>query len=91
MFERIIQKQLSTHIEHFLSPHLRGYRKEFSTQFALISLINLIKKWRKYLDNKGYTGKVLMGLPKDFNKISHELLTAKLHTYGFSKIRYVYY
>ena len=82
MFERIIKKQLSTPIEHFLSPYLRGYRKEFSTQFALISLI---KKWRKYLDNKGCTGAVLMGLSKAFNTISHELLIAKLHTYGISK------
>ena len=39
VFERIIQKQLSTHIELFLSPYLCGYRKGFSTQIALISLI----------------------------------------------------
>ena len=82
MFERLIQKQLSTHIEHFLSPYLCGYRTGFSTQFALISLI---EKWRKYLDNRGYTGAVLMGLSIGFDTINHELLIAKLHTYGFSK------
>ena len=82
MFERIIQKQLSTHIERFLSPYLCGYRKGFSTQFVLISLT---EKWRKYLNNKGYTGAVLMDPSKAFNTINHELLIAKLHAYGFSK------
>ena len=81
LFERIIQKQLSTHTEHFLSPYLCGYRKGFSTQF----LISPIEKWRKYLDNKGYTGAVLMDLSKAFDTINHELLIAKLHAYGFSK------
>ena len=67
LFEWIIQKQLSTHIERFLSPYLCGYRKGFSTQFALISLI---EKWRKYLNNKGYTGAVLMDLSKAFDTIN---------------------
>ena len=88
VFERIIQKQLSIHIERFLSPYLCGYRKGFSTQFALISLI---EKWRKYLDNKGYTGAVLMDLSKAFDTINHELLIAKLHSYGFSKDSLKYY
>ena len=83
VFELIIQKQLSTHIERCLSPYFCGYRKWFKMQFALISLI---EKWGKYFDNKGYTGAVLMDLPKAFDKINHELfLIAKLHVYGFSK------
>ena len=81
MFERIIQK-LSTHIDRFLSPYLCGYRKEFSTQFALISLF---EKWRKYLDDKRFTGTVLMDLSKAFDTINHELLIAKLLAYGFRK------
>ena len=82
VFERKIQKQLSTRIERFLSLYLCGYRKWFSTQFALICLI---KKWRKYLDNKGYTWEVLMDLSKAFERRNHELLIAKLHAYGFRK------
>ena len=81
VFERIIQK-LSTHIDRFLSPYLCGYRKEFSTQFALISLF---EKWRKYLDDKRFTGTVLMDLSKAFDTINHELLIAKLLAYGFRK------
>ena len=37
------------------------------------------------LDNKAYAGAVLMDLPKAFDTINYELLTAKLHAYGFSK------
>ena len=83
MFERIIQKQLSFYIKHFFSPYLCGYRKGFSTQFALISLI---EKWRKYFDNKGYTSAVLMDLSKAFNTINYELLIAKYMPMGLAKI-----
>ena len=62
---------------HFTCADIRG----FSAQFALISLT---EKWRKYLDNKGYTGAVLMDLSKAFDTVSHEHLIAKLHAYGFS-------
>ena len=70
------QKQLSTHIEHFFSPHLCGYRNGFSTQFALISPI---EKWWSCNVNKGYSATVLMDLSKAFDTIKHELLIAKLH------------
>ena len=59
IFERIIQKQFSAHINKFLSPYLRGYRKGFNTQYALLSLI---EKWKETLDNKCYTGAILMDL-----------------------------
>ena len=38
IFERVIQKQLSSFINEFLSPYLSGYRKGFNTQYALLSL-----------------------------------------------------
>ena len=82
VFERIIQKQFSSFIDEFLSPFLCGYRQGFNIQCALLSLI---EKWKNTLDNKGYTGAVLMDLSKAFDTINHELLIAKLHAYGFSK------
>ena len=57
------------------------YRKGFSTQQALLSLI---EKWKKALDKKGYGGAILMDLSKAFDTINHELLIAKLEAYGFS-------
>ena len=67
---------------HYFSDFLCGYRQGFSTQHALIKLI---EKWRQSLDSRGYCGTVLMDLSKAFDTINHELLIAKLHAYGFNK------
>ena len=77
-----MQKQINDYISNFLYTYLCGYRKGFSTQLALLSLI---KKWKKALDNKGFGGAVLMDLSKAFDTINHDLLIAKLHAYGFDK------
>ena len=74
--------QISQYIDSFLTPYLCGYRKEFSTQKALLSLI---KKWKIVLDSKGHGAAVLMDLSKAFDTINHDLLIAKLYSYGFSK------
>ena len=78
-FENLIQKQINGYINNFLSPYLCGYRKGFSTQLALLSLT---EKWKKVLDNKGIRGAVLMDLSRVFGTINHDLLIAKLHSYG---------
>ena len=62
-FERIIRNQLVPFIEEFLSPNLCGYRKRFSTQDALV---RLVEKWKKVIDNKGYTGAHPNGPVKSF-------------------------
>ena len=82
IFERIIHEQLISHFEIFLSPYICGYRKGFSTQQSLISLI---EKWKRILDNKGYGGAVLMDLSKAFDTLDHGLLIAKLQAYGVTK------
>ena len=82
IYERIMQKQILEYIDKHLSPHLCGYRKGYSTQTALISML---EKWKLSIDNKGFAGGVLMELSKAFNTINHPLLLAKLHAYGFSK------
>lgn len=47
--------------------------------------MTLIEKWKIGLNQKRYTGAVLMDLSKALDTINHELLTAKLHAYCFSK------
>ena len=81
IFERIMQKQITDYIRKFLSPFLCGYRKGFSIQYALLSLI---ERWRLCLDKQGFAGALLMDLSKAFDTINHELLIAKLHAHGFS-------
>ena len=81
IFERLMQKQINEHIKNKLSPYLCGYRKGFSTQYALLSII---ERWKKILDEKGFGGAVLMDLSKAFDTLNHELLIAKLSAYGFN-------
>ena len=81
VFEKIMHDQISQYINSFVTPYLCGYRKGFSTQQALLSLI---EKWKIVLDSKGYGGAVLMILSKAFDTTNHDLLIAKLHAYGFS-------
>ena len=77
-----MHKQLTIFIDQHLSPYLCGYRKGYSTQHALVSLI---EKWKACLDNQGFAGAILMDLSKAFDTINHELLIAKLHAYGLDK------
>ena len=81
IFERIMHKQMSLHVDNFLSPYLCDYRKEFSTQQAPLSLI---ENWKNILDKKGYGGAVLMELSKAFDTLNHNFLLAKLHAYSFT-------
>ena len=80
--ERTLEVQISKYIKNFLSPYLCGYRKGYSTQHAILTLV---EKWKEIIDKKGYGGAVLMDLSKAFDTIDHELLIAKLYAYGFSK------
>ena len=74
--------QVSEYIGKDLSSFSCGYGKEFSTQTALLSLL---EKWKSTLHKKGFAGAVLMDLSKAFDTINHELLIAKLNGYGYSE------
>ena len=82
VFERILQKQISSSIGKFIFPYLCGSRNGFNTQHAFLSLI---EKRKKILDGKGNTASVLMELLKAFDTINYDFLNAKLYAKGFSK------
>ena len=47
-------------------------------------MLVLVEKYSEVLDKRGYARILLTDLSKASDYINHELLTAKLHTYGFS-------
>ena len=79
LFEKLINKQFVSYIENHLSQYLCGYRKGYSTQYALLSLL---EKWKQCRDKNGFSAAILMDLSKAFDTINHDLLIAKLHCYG---------
>ena len=74
---------MSSYVDHFLSTFMRGYRKGFSTQQALL---RLIERWKNNLDQNGYCDVILMDLSKAFETINHDLLIAELGPYGLKLI-----
>ena len=79
VYEKLIYQQINAFFENKLSPLLCGFRSRYSTQHALLNLIN---KWHSCLDNSGVVGTVLMDLSKAFDCLPNELVLAKLHAYG---------
>ena len=76
MYERIMFKQ----IVEFMDPY---FKKGYSTQQCLIAFI---EKWKSAIDQGKSFGAVLTDLSKAFDCLPHELLIAKLHAYGFSRV-----
>ena len=80
IFERILFNQLQRFSNKILWPLLCGFRKGYSTQYALI---NLLQKWQKCLDaSDGIVGTLLMNLSKVYDCVNHDLIIAKLEAYG---------
>ena len=62
-------------------PHiLCGFRKGFYTQYCLLVMLERFKKALYY---KNKFGALLTDLSKAFTCLNHELVIAKLDTYGF--------
>ena len=89
VYERVIKDQIVCGMEKYLSPFLSAYRKSYSSQNILISLI---EEWRKKLDNNFVVEAVLTDLSKAFNCMPHDILIAKLSAYDLSDeaLSYIY-
>ena len=61
IYERIMQKQINTFIEKYISHYMCGIRKGYNPQHALLTLIEY---WKKSLDISEYSGVVFMDLLK---------------------------
>ena len=83
VFERVLYDQIESFFADKFSPLLCGFRKGYSTQHALL---NLLQKWQKCLDRGGVVGTILMDLSKAYDCLPHELIIAKLEAYGFGEM-----
>ena len=81
IYERVLKNQITPFFQDKLSVILSGFRECYSTQHALIRILEL---WRRCLDSSGIVGTILMDLSKAYDCLPHDLLIAKLEAYGFS-------
>ena len=56
VLENLMQTQICSYVENYLNPFLCGYRKGYSAQHAILSML---EKWRGFVDKGGYGGCVL--------------------------------
>ena len=80
VLERLMYDQIDSYMENKLSKLLTGFRKNHSTQHALL---RTIETWKTHLNKGDKIGAIFMDLSKAFDTIDHNMLLAKLSAYGF--------
>ena len=81
VLEKIMYDQFNEYVETFLNKLFCGFRKAHSMQHALF---RLLQKWLKELDSSGIIGTILVDLSKAYDCLPHDLMIAKLETYGLN-------
>ena len=82
IFEKIVYNHVNSHMEPKLFKYLARFRRNHSTQHALLRMI--VSWWP--LQNKGQkVGAIIMVLSKVIDTRNHKLLLKKLQAYGFDK------
>lgn len=84
ILEKVMSEQIIEYFENekILSDSQYGFRKNRSTDYAAIELIDIISQT---LDNKKKSLGIFMDLSKAFDTLNHEILLKKLVFYGFTE------
>ena len=85
VFERVIHNSLMSYLDknNILNPTQFGFRKQHSTNMALIDLIDCITN---AIDKNEYSIGIFIDLSKAFDTIDHDILLYKLSHYGIRGI-----
>ena len=80
-FEKVIHSRLNLFLEpnNHLYPDQFGFRIDYSTNDALMAIVERIQK---QLDAGNYTARVFVDLRKAFDTVGHNILLEKLDYYG---------
>ena len=70
IIEKCMYTQLYNYFEFFLSDSQYGFRKGYSSQQCLLTMV---EKWKKNLDKGGSCGALLTDLSKAFDCLEHDL------------------
>lgn len=83
VMERLIHARLMEHLSDndILSPHQFGFRPQFSTGEALLSVTG---DWFEVLDKHCEVSTLFFDLTKAFDSIPHSVVLQKLHSVGLS-------
>ena len=81
IFEKILHSRLTKYITDFniLYKYQFGFRKNHSTELALIEIVDQI---RKSIDSNSMTCGIFIDLSKAFDTVNHNILIGKLEHYG---------
>ena len=82
VFEKIVHKKIISFLDKFkvLSDSQFGFRKNMSTETALLNFTDSIYEG---LNSKDNVGAIYMDLSKAFDVMNHKILEQKLEHYGF--------
>ena len=81
LLEKIMYVRLYSHLHHHrvLNPYQFGFRRNYSTTFALIDVVDGIYQ---HLDNNELVIGIYLDLQKAFDTVNHNILLSKLNIYG---------
>ena len=83
IYEICLYDQIYSYFDKIFSRYQCGFRKGFSTQHILLTMIEKLKISR---DNKQFCTAILTDLSKALDCIPFDLFTAKLNAYGFDQV-----